>query len=186
MVTNLTQQAISEAPEISQCNENVVWVVENYIYKFKPKAIVEVGTYKGGFFYVLCKTAPRNSILVTVEVNPQHLNKWEVEGYHPNAHLIVGDSHSKAIQSRVTKILGDKPIDFLFIDANHNYGFVKKDFELWSPLVCGFVAFHDIYYQEVPGAMRLWAEIKEKSKFTCESGQGQGIGVVMCKHGRLL
>ena len=75
---------------------------------------------------------------------------------------------------RVQRILGDRKLDFLFIDADHTYEGVKRDFEMYSPLVRegGIIAFHDI----VPcdkihdpegkfGASRFWNEIKHKYKY---------------------
>jgi len=39
----------------------------------------------------------------------------------------------------------DRPIDLLFIDANHSYEAVKQDWDLWSPKVRdgGLIAMHD-------------------------------------------
>jgi len=52
-----------------------------------------------------------------------------------------------------------QPIDLLFIDANHEYPAVLRDFEDWSPFVKegGVVAFHDVggCY---PGPIRVVAE----------------------------
>lgn len=44
------------------------------------------------------------------------------------------------------------PIDFIFVDGSHEYEFVKKDFELWCPLVKdgGIIAFHDTLGWEGP------------------------------------
>jgi len=41
--------------------------------------------------------------------------------------------------------LADKQFNFLFIDADHTYEAVKRDFENWGPLVKsgGWVCFHD-------------------------------------------
>jgi len=42
--------------------------------------------------------------------------------------------------------LNGEPLDFLFIDGDHTYEGVKRDFEMYSPLVRngGIIAFHDI------------------------------------------
>ena len=66
----------------------------------------------------------------------------------------------------------DNKVDFLFIDANHSYEGVKKDFEMYSPLVRkgGIIAFHDIipdYYAKrgiklASGVYKFWNEVKEK------------------------
>ena len=42
-------------------------------------------------------------------------------------------------------------IDFLFIDGNHDYDVVLRDYRNWSPLlkVGGIIAFHDVFYDPV-------------------------------------
>jgi predicted O-methyltransferase YrrM len=51
------------------------------------------------------------------------------------------------------------PIDVLFIDANHEYACVHRDFRLWSPFVKlgGIVALHDVS-PLWPGPSRVMAE----------------------------
>ena len=41
--------------------------------------------------------------------------------------------------------------NFVFVDAGHEYYQVKKDFEMWSPLIKldGEIAFHDIFFKDV-------------------------------------
>ena len=86
------------------------------------------------------------------------------------------------------EILAGRPIDFLFIDADHRYVGVKKDYQLYAPLVRpgGLIAFHDIRPNPKHSNIevhRLWDEIKVKNEQTQEiihqpfTGQ-YGIGVV--------
>jgi len=51
-----------------------------------------------------------------------------------------------------------RPIDFLFIDGDHEYEHVNRDFKDWSPHVKkgGFIAFHDTY--NWPGPTRVVEE----------------------------
>ena len=51
------------------------------------------------------------------------------------------------------------PIDVLFIDANHEYACVHRDFMLWSPFVKsgGIIALHDVS-PSWPGPSRVMAE----------------------------
>ncbi len=53
----------------------------------------------------------------------------------------------------------DEPIDFLFVDGNHEYDAVARDFALWSPFVRvgGVVALHDTFCQW-PGPTRVVKE----------------------------
>jgi predicted O-methyltransferase YrrM len=60
----------------------------------------------------------------------------------------------------------NKVIRLLFIDGDHSYESVKRDFELWSPFVCrgGYVCFHDVgtwegptkYYDELIKDIQGW------------------------------
>jgi hypothetical protein len=54
-----------------------------------------------------------------------------------------------------SKIYKDKTIDFIFIDANHDYDNVKKDIEAWFPKVKigGVIAGHD-YTKHWPGVVK--------------------------------
>ncbi len=44
-----------------------------------------------------------------------------------------------------SKLYEDNSLDFVFIDANHNYEFVKKDIEAWLPKIKkgGYIGGHD-------------------------------------------
>jgi hypothetical protein len=60
--------------------------------------------------------------------------------------------------------LRDKKVDFLFIDADHSYEGIKKDFEMYSLLVRkgGIIAFHDIVPSGYPTLHKFWNEVKVK------------------------
>jgi predicted O-methyltransferase YrrM len=87
-------------------------------------------------------------------------------------YLIQGDSHSIETLKKIEELLRDNKVDFLFIDGNHSYEGVKKDFEMYSLLVRkgGIIAFHDIipdYYAKrgikpASGVYKFWNEVKEK------------------------
>jgi predicted O-methyltransferase YrrM len=46
----------------------------------------------------------------------------------------------------------NQPIDFLFIDGNHDYQAVLQDYQQWSPLlkIGGVIAFHDVVLGDNP------------------------------------
>jgi predicted O-methyltransferase YrrM len=98
-------------------------------------------------------------------------------------HLLREDSHQQSTRTKVTDILQNRQLDFLFIDGDHTYDGVTSDFELYAPLVRpgGVVAFHDINYPQcdVP---RYWSELSPR--YTSRSiihktgPDGMGIGVI--------
>ena len=86
----------------------------------------------------------------------------------------------------VEKILNGRKVDFLFIDGDHTYEGVKKDFEMYASLVKqGIIAFHDIapgpkeYGGDVPD---FWKEIKGNfpyKEIVQDWNQGgYGIGII--------
>jgi predicted O-methyltransferase YrrM len=74
---------------------------------------------------------------------------------------IQGNSHDQAI---VEKVREHGPFDWLFIDADHHYEAVLKDWDNYMPMVApgGIVAFHDIVPHGQPDVQvsRLWSEIQ--------------------------
>lgn len=70
---------------------------------------------------------------------------------------IYGNSHDPETLKRLKEKLAGRPINILFIDGDHHYKDVKKDFDMYAPLCDDIVAFHDVNY---PTVMRLWNELK--------------------------
>lgn len=66
----------------------------------------------------------------------------------------------------MSKFIQNTNLDLIFIDADHQYESVRRDFEKLTPH-CKWIALHDINDQQI-GAMpcggvpRFWKEIKEK------------------------
>jgi len=75
--------------------------------------------------------------------------------------LLQGNSHKDNMISEVGDVLKDEKADFLFIDGDHSYVGVKKDFANFKQFVAddGIVAFHDIIASDL-GVKKFWSEIK--------------------------
>jgi predicted O-methyltransferase YrrM len=99
--------------------------------------------------------------------------------------LILGDSGAPSTVARVKEAVCGS-VDFLFIDGDHRYDGVRRDFESYAPLVRpgGLIAIHDI----VPGPVeavgdvpRFWREIRthdsEEIVERWDQG-GYGIGLL--------
>lgn len=78
---------------------------------------------------------------------------------------ILGDSKSLATVELLKNKLNGQLIDLLFIDDGHRYQEVKRDYELYSPLVKNMIVLHDIMpFHE--GVSKFWNELVEKDRET--------------------
>jgi predicted O-methyltransferase YrrM len=165
--------------------------------KAKPKVILEIGTANGGTLFLLSRVASRNATLISVDLPAGKFGggypSWKIPLYKSFAvsdqkiYLFREDSHKKSTKDMIESILDEKKIDFLFIDGDHTYEGVKKDFKMYSPLVKDgrIIAFHDIVsgpQNLVGGVPQFWQEIKKKYKYLeiveDWNQRGYGIGVI--------
>jgi len=180
--------------ESLQVKSEIVAMLE-YVKKSQPKIIMEIGTARGGTLFALARTAPENALIISLDL-PRRMRDypwWKLRLFKSFArdqqqiHLIRKDSHKEETVEEIKNILGNRKINFLFIDGDHSYDGVKKDFELYKPLVekGGAIAFHDIasHPPEINcKADELWNKIKKDYKFeeyieNRKQGWG-GIGLI--------
>lgn len=182
--------------EPSQVREEISELL-NLVAALHPKSILEIGTAGGGTLYLFSRIAKANARIVTVDLPKGQfkpdLVALKIPLYRSFALgnqkicVIKGDSHDQRTQKEVGESLGDERIDFLFIDGDHSYTGVRKDFDTYSTLVRngGLVAFHDIvpHPPETGCEVNLfWREIKvafPHSEIVKDWNQGWGgIGIL--------
>lgn len=163
----------------------------------RPARALEIGTAQGGTLLLLTRLASPSAAILSVDLpggsfggGYSQRRAWCYRRFarrHQKLHLIWGDSHDDETLQRVKSSLGGQPLDYLFIDGDHSYEGVKRDFELYSALVRpdGIVAFHDIVEgpgERVGGVPRFWREIRSQYRFKefvhDPLQQGMGIGVL--------
>jgi len=139
----------------AQVYEEVLELAE-IVADLRPRRVLEIGTARGGILFIWCRLASDDSTIVSVDLPGGPFGggypMWRTVLYkyfkkpRQKLHLIRGDSHDPRTLEKVKKILGGGELDFLFIDGDHTYEGVRRDFEMYSPLVRrgGVVAFHDI------------------------------------------
>jgi predicted O-methyltransferase YrrM len=148
--------------------------------ELNPKYILEIGTANGGTLFCFCKLAEDDATIISIDLPEGPFGggypEWKIPIYQAFAkenqklYLLRKDSHQQETLEEVKKILNGKELDFLFIDGDHSYEGVKKDFEMYLPLVRkgGIIAFHDIVKHPPDTGCevgKLWNEIKNSFNF---------------------
>src|SRR3989344_3640402 len=121
----------------------------------KKGVIVEIGAWEGRSTVCLAQGSKDGSRARVFSID------YHQEGEDENPHdIYVKNLARSGVSDIVTHLCmtseeaskgWDAPIEFLFIDGNHNYKFVKQDFELWSPFCVdgAIIAFDDSTYDGV-------------------------------------
>jgi cephalosporin hydroxylase len=169
--------------------------------ELRPERALEIGTARGGTLLFLTRLASPRATIVSVDLpggmfgrGYNARRRWFYQRFarrHQRLHLLEGDSHSAEIFERVRAAFAGQALDFLFIDGDHRYDGVKRDFEMYRPLVRegGLIVFHDIVdgiFEAVGGVPRFWREIKPRYRhlemINDPHQGGYGIGVLFVEN----
>lgn len=192
----------ADAKEIApwQYREELVQLARE-IEARRPRTVVEIGTASGGTLFLACCLAAEDALLVSLDLPDGEYGggfpQWKVPLYssfrrsRQRVEIIRGNSHEPAVRGRLKEILGDRKIDYLFLDGDHTYEGVKQDFEDYSRLLSddALVAFHDIVGDKsVPPnhfVSVFWNEIKKDhpyKEFVRDRNQSKlGLGALYVK-----
>lgn len=117
----------------------------------------EIGVDRGAFSEILCKANP-NLHLLAIDAwstsafeNPNNRTKkmaLEVENHFQDATRRLSPYNCKIIREKslvAAKKIANKFLDFVYIDADHNFAQIAQDLYVWSKKVKpgGIVAGHD-------------------------------------------
>lgn len=162
------------------------------MYLSKPVNFMEIGTDRGGTFRALGRICQPGGFKISLDL-PRY-GFWrgfdyrklhhEMIDWFPGVHLIHRNSHALETYTEVARLLGDTKLDLLFVDGDHSYEGVKRDFEMYAPLVRsgGSVAFHDIVPSEHHRGQgchvgQFWSELTGDKRNYCLCEEWGGIGV---------
>jgi predicted O-methyltransferase YrrM len=175
----------------AQARSEITELLDLAIRQGQLGAVLEIGTESGGTLFLLARAAEPDAIIATIDIShPERAVLYRAFARdQQRVEMMHADSHDPSTPDRIKRVFGDRPLDLLFIDGDHSYEGVRRDFELYSPLVGkgGVIALHDI----VPGPPVLvgevphfWRELKRTHTTTHELVEdwqqgGFGIGVVL-------
>ena len=161
---------------------------------FEPQNILEIG-FKGSTFHIFSQYSGGKKAAVDIEDKGRTI--WShYMMYGEDFKLFIADSQTVETRDKVKEFC---PLyDLIFIDGDHSYEGVKRDFELYKELLSprGYIVFHDIdpehVFRDGPGGQvyKFWQDldygsktnivtIKSSGKITCFGAKEHfgGIGI---------
>ena len=165
----------------------------------RPRRVLEIGTGSGGTLFSLAQVASPDALLIAVDDGGFGITQAYAQRFaqfcrpSQRLHCIFGDSRRPHVINQVRRSLDGELLDVLFIDGDHSYDAVKRDFDSYHRFVRpgGVIFLHDIWWpQGKPlvkqlGVHVLWRELKvaypsEEIMRDVEDDEGfdGGIGVL--------
>jgi predicted O-methyltransferase YrrM len=158
----------------------------------EPRCVLEIGRGNGGTLYLLARAAAPDAVLLSLDVREYDRARIRLfRSFARGDQRVVirqADSQTEETRASIAEVFGHRPLDALFIDGDHAYDGVRRDYELYAPLVRpgGLIAFHDIVEgpeSAVGGVPRFWREVKESLvepvelvESRAQGGYGIGFG----------
>ncbi len=200
-----------ELERAAQKPEELALLIEWLTIRDNPRAVLEVGVYRGGTLWLWRRLWPHARIVAVDNMSLERCPGCERRVAHrdcsnrriadalggwPRGRLLVADSHEARTRELVALWLGrgttekigtghyNGRCDFLHLDGDHSAAGVRRDFELYSPLVRagGAIVLHDVAGDAFPGVVELWRELSESepAAFLILAGREDwgGLGVL--------
>lgn len=155
----------------------------------KPKAVLEIGVERGGTSYWWMSEFKAK--VLGVDITDASLIRSPFTAYEQCSDtgqfdFIKANSHKIETLRLIHDYMNNNNIkyfDFLWLDGDHSYIGVKKDYEMYKHLVKneGFIGFHDIYSDQENdgGVKKFWKELKKP--YGCDIFH-ESIGTGLIKH----
>ncbi len=196
----LARRAV-DLEQAAQKPEELARLIDYLAGRDAPRVVVEIGSYRGGTLWLWRRLWPAARILAVDDFslapceacanrvahrNCPHRRIDAALGRWPRGRLVRADSHDARTAARVATWSGGG-CDFLHIDGDHSADGVRRDVELYWPLVRpgGVMVLHDVAGEAFPGVVDLWRELAqpvahEPARFLILEGRTDwgGLGVV--------
>ncbi len=103
-------------------------------------------------------------------------NKWRER--FTDVRIVEGDCLEPETVEMCKDVLDGELVDWLFIDAIHEYDPALKDYNNYKQFVKkgGFIGFHDVCLDA--GMEELWVDLKKDNRMAAEFLHGHGIGIL--------
>ena len=168
---NLTIYEAISALNHFECQQNPQELGEMLDIIRDKTSLLEIGCNFGGTLWRMGNVLrPKSKIVALDMVEQKHAlldpmlslkyNCHRLQELGHEVHLIEGDSH---LHDNRAKAEQHAPYDFIFIDGDHSYDGVKRDWLDYGPMG-KVVGFHDVS-GGTEGCVRFWKELKAQNKY---------------------
>jgi predicted O-methyltransferase YrrM len=162
------------------------------VKQLAPQRVLEIGTANGGTLFLFARVAADRATIVSLDIRRfDATRRFFYRSFARRRQRVIplqADSQTEATVTLVRELFSGQPLDMVFIDGDHSYEGVRRDFELYAPLVRagGLVALHDIVHgaeELVGGVPQFWEELRESAttyqEIVADWNQGGwGLGIV--------
>lgn len=146
----------------------MIWrweVLASILKDDNPQLGAEIGVKEGRFIAYMLKNFPNLEMYAIDpwEAQPdgnESYKDWDFKSIYATFKENIRSVSDRVIELRAysleaAKVIEDASLDFVFIDAQHDYLSVKLDIETWSPKVKpgGLISGHD-YDERFPGVVQ--------------------------------
>jgi predicted O-methyltransferase YrrM len=133
-------------------------------------SMLDIGTGMGHSVVMFSKVKPK-WVIYTIDIYSSYKDiRWDEKISIANVESTTIYLRERGVKNAI-QIIGDSkelplniPLNFIFIDGDHSYDGVKKDFERFSPFLVkgGIIIFHDANMDEPKKFLEeIGAEIKQ-------------------------
>jgi predicted O-methyltransferase YrrM len=141
---------------------DAVFVLYSLVRAQHPQVIVEIGSARGRSTCALALACRQNGLGRVYAIDPHTINLWTEIGTAGNTEVFLRarlrDYHLADWCEVITATSAEAartwstPIDLLFIDGDHTFEGVRRDFELFRPWLTpnALVVFHDTAWNYHP------------------------------------
>jgi cephalosporin hydroxylase len=134
--------------------------VQEVLYRLKPDYVVETGIAHGGslVFYASLFEAYGHGRVIGIDIEIRKHNRQALESHElfSRIELIEGDSTADDVADRVASIIEPGSSVIVFLDSNHSFAHVRRELELYSPLVTpgSYIVATDGIMKDLAGSPR--------------------------------
>ncbi|MDD5544348.1 MAG: class I SAM-dependent methyltransferase [Acidobacteriia bacterium] len=130
-------QFASDEFEIIQNEPEIVGLLE-FLREKQPRVVGEIGMKSGGNSFLFMQALPSVETMISMDLQLPLENVRKLKYLarpRQNMTFVQGDSSAPQTIARVRTLLAKRQFDFLFIDGDHSYEGVKRDFLNYRSMV---------------------------------------------------